>query len=112
MAGVAGRNANKIREDDIIYATLPLYHTSTGILGASQTLICGSTMALREKFSATNFWKDCIKYEATVCSHNKRISKLQFYIMVAQHTASTRLLCVPYKNELSQGKRALSCIAR
>lgn len=66
MAGVAGKNGNKLFKDDIIYATLPLYHTSSGIVGVSQTLVNGSTLALRDKFSASNFWKDCIKYNVTV----------------------------------------------
>jgi solute carrier family 27 fatty acid transporter 1/4 len=66
MAGVAARNANKLLKDDIIYATLPLYHTNSGVVGASQTIVNGCTLALRDKFSASNFWKDCIKYNATV----------------------------------------------
>lgn len=68
MAGIAIRNAHNLREDDIIYTTLPLYHTNAGIVGLSQTLICGSTLALRHKFSAKNFWKDCVWYGATVSS--------------------------------------------
>ncbi|ODN00727.1 Long-chain fatty acid transport protein 4, partial [Orchesella cincta] len=68
MGGIAGRNANSIQEDDIIYTTLPLYHTNAGILGVSQTLICGTTLALR-KFSARNFWSDCIRYRATAAQY-------------------------------------------
>lgn len=66
MAGVAGRIANKMQPDDIVYATLPLYHTNSGIVGVSQTFVNGYTLALRDKFSAKNFWKDCIKYNVTV----------------------------------------------
>jgi hypothetical protein len=45
-------------------ATLPLYHTNCGVLAASQ-MFNGITIAIREKFSASNFWTDCIKYNAT-----------------------------------------------
>lgn len=57
----------KVRPDDIMYDPLPLYHSAGGMVGVGQTLLCGVTVALRRKFSATNFWKDCIKYNCTVC---------------------------------------------
>lgn len=55
-----------MRRDDVIYDTLPLYHTAGGVLGAGQALCNGLTVALRTKFSASNFWADCIKYNCTV----------------------------------------------
>ncbi|XP_055903657.1 long-chain fatty acid transport protein 4 [Eupeodes corollae] len=58
-----------IREDDIIYNPLPLYHTAGGILGAGNVFLHGNTMVLRKKFSATNFWTDCIKYKCTVAQY-------------------------------------------
>ena len=54
------------RNDDVVYLTLPLYHSNGSILGAGQMILGGSTLALRRKFSASNFWKDCIKFNATV----------------------------------------------
>lgn len=56
----------KVYESDIIYTALPLYHTNANILGIGQMIILGSTIALRKKFSASNFWNDCIKYQCTV----------------------------------------------
>ncbi len=56
------------RFDDVIYNTLPLYHSAGGIVGMAQVILNGSTMAIRKKFSASRFWDDCIKYEATVRS--------------------------------------------
>ena len=53
--------------DDIIYNTLPLYHTSGGGIGVGACLVNGNTVALRRKFSASRFWDDCIKTKATVC---------------------------------------------
>jgi acyl-CoA synthetase (AMP-forming)/AMP-acid ligase II len=52
--------------DDRIYVTMPLYHTAAGILGIGQTITQGATCVIRKKFSASNFWKDCVKYECTV----------------------------------------------
>ena len=32
-------------------------------------MVCGATVILRKKFSATNFWKDAIKYRCTAFSY-------------------------------------------
>lgn len=50
---------------DIIYTSLPLYHSAGGIVGAGNVIIFGCTVALRKKFSASNFWTDCKKYNCT-----------------------------------------------
>ncbi|VDL70208.1 unnamed protein product [Nippostrongylus brasiliensis] len=51
---------------DRIYVCLPLYHTSAGVLGIGQTIIHGATCVIRKKFSASNFWKDCVVHKCTV----------------------------------------------
>ena len=56
----------EVRPDDVIYCTLPLYHTNGGVLCAGQMLSVGATLVIRKKFSASNFWLDCIKYKCTV----------------------------------------------
>lgn len=55
-----------ISEHDVVYTPLPLYHTAGGILGVSSVLLGGSTCVIRSKFSASNYWNDCLKYECTV----------------------------------------------
>lgn len=51
---------------DRLYVTLPLYHTAGGVTATGQALVYGSSVAIRSKFSASAFFKDCIKYECTV----------------------------------------------
>lgn len=58
-----------LKDDDVIYTALPLYHTAGGILSMSQTLVFGNTLAIRSKFSASKFWDDCIRYKATVSQY-------------------------------------------
>ncbi|KAF5291937.1 hypothetical protein FQA39_LY14169 [Lamprigera yunnana] len=55
-----------IPSDAVIYCPLPLYHTSGGMLGVGPSLVHGVTVALRKKFSASNYFKDCEKYQCTV----------------------------------------------
>ncbi|MFX1490379.1 MAG: long-chain-acyl-CoA synthetase [Promethearchaeota archaeon] len=54
-----------LSSDDIIYIPTPLYH-NVGI-GCSwmKVNLLGAKMALRKKFSATEFWKDIQKFKAT-----------------------------------------------
>jgi Acyl-CoA synthetases (AMP-forming)/AMP-acid ligases II len=56
----------QIRSDDIIFNTLPLYHTNGGVLGIGVTLVFGTPVVLMRKFSASNYWNGCIKYKCTV----------------------------------------------
>ncbi|ESP05040.1 hypothetical protein LOTGIDRAFT_205996 [Lottia gigantea] len=59
----------KITGEDVLYDTLPLYHTAGGILGTGQAVLGGTTLVIRKKFSASQFWNDCIKYNCTVAQY-------------------------------------------
>uniref|UniRef100_A0A8C3SS48 Long-chain-fatty-acid--CoA ligase n=1 Tax=Chelydra serpentina TaxID=8475 RepID=A0A8C3SS48_CHESE len=54
-----------LTSEDIVYNTLPLYH-GAALLGVHGCIMQGATLALRSKFSASQFWVDCRKYNATV----------------------------------------------
>jgi len=56
----------RIKTDDTFYTPLPLYHTAGGLTGVGQVLLHGVSLAIRSKFSASNFWADCITYGCTV----------------------------------------------
>lgn len=62
-AGVMG--ALKLGPGDRHYVCLPLYHSAGGAMAAGGTLASGAAMVLTRKFSATNFFKDAVKYEVT-----------------------------------------------
>ena len=64
--------------DDIVYVSLPIYHGNGGMIGCGTVLVRGNTVVLRRKFSASNFWKDCIEHNCTV--RNFRF----FYIKVTK----------------------------
>lgn len=54
---------------DIIYTFLPLYHANPQVYCVLTALICGGSIALAEKFSASRFWGDIIFYQATAFSY-------------------------------------------
>uniref|UniRef100_A0A914LQX4 Long-chain-fatty-acid--CoA ligase n=1 Tax=Meloidogyne incognita TaxID=6306 RepID=A0A914LQX4_MELIC len=64
--GIAGPIVFDINENDILYITLPMYHGMAGIAGVGQMIVNGSTIVIRQKFSASHFWDDCQKFNCTI----------------------------------------------
>jgi acyl-CoA synthetase (AMP-forming)/AMP-acid ligase II len=50
---------------DIVYVSLPIYHGNGGIIGVGAAIVSGATVVLRKKFSASQFWRDCIQHNCT-----------------------------------------------
>ncbi|XP_034955894.1 long-chain fatty acid transport protein 6 [Zootoca vivipara] len=69
LKGAAGLWAFGATSDDIIYITLPLYHSAASLLGIGGCIELGATCVLRKKFSASQFWTDCKKYNITVIQY-------------------------------------------
>ncbi|XP_030623711.1 long-chain fatty acid transport protein 6 [Chanos chanos] len=69
---------------DNIYITLPLYHMSASLLGIGGCIELGATCVLRRKFSASQFWRDCKKYNVTVFQY---IGELCRYLINQPKTA-------------------------
>ncbi len=60
-----GKSAFYMEPDDVIYVCLPLFHSNAIQVGWASALSSGAAIAIGRRFSATNFWKECIKYGAT-----------------------------------------------
>lgn len=54
-----------LRKGDKLYNVLPLYHASGLLIGVGSAIVTRTPMALREKFSAREFWPDVARYQAT-----------------------------------------------
>ncbi|XP_068621663.1 long-chain fatty acid transport protein 4-like isoform X2 [Battus philenor] len=54
---------------DIVYCPMPLYHSAGGCISVGQAFIFGCTVALRNKFSASAYFPDCIKFNATAAHY-------------------------------------------
>ncbi|KAM8962011.1 long-chain fatty acid transport protein 6 [Pelodytes ibericus] len=55
--------------DDIVYITLPLYHSAASLIGIAGCVYLGATCVLRKKFSASQFWIDCKKNDVTIIQY-------------------------------------------
>ena len=54
-----------LNKNDTLYVTLPLYHATAMIVCWSCVIAGGGSFALQRKFSASSFWSDIKKFEAT-----------------------------------------------
>lgn len=64
MAGFSA--AVSATEKDRMYCVLPLYHSAGGVCAVGTVLTVGGAVIIRRKFSAREFFTDCIKYKATM----------------------------------------------
>jgi acyl-CoA synthetase (AMP-forming)/AMP-acid ligase II len=63
--GVYSARALDIRQGDVLFTTLPLFHTNA-LNAFYQALLNGCTYALEPKFSASGFWVAARRHRATV----------------------------------------------
>jgi fatty-acyl-CoA synthase len=85
MYGFSG--ALNSHADDRMYNVLPLYHSAGGICAVGVALTAGGTLVLRRKFSAQEFWTDCVKYQPTFFQY---IGELCRYLLNAPFSPNER----------------------
>lgn len=64
LAGFGGMGM-RLNSSDTLYCCLPLYHNNALTVALSSVLNSGATLAIGKSFSASKFWDDCIRYDAT-----------------------------------------------
>jgi fatty-acyl-CoA synthase len=55
--------------EDRMYDCLPMYHSVGGVLAPGALLAAGGSVVIREKFSASHFWSDVVKWECTLIQY-------------------------------------------
>jgi citronellyl-CoA synthetase len=63
--GGFGHSGLTLTERDVLYLTLPCYHNNAVTVCWSAALAGGAAIALRRRFSASAFWADVARYQAT-----------------------------------------------
>jgi len=54
---------------DVCYVSMPLFHSNALLVGWAVSVACRGSMALRRKFSASNFLPDVRRYRATYANY-------------------------------------------
>lgn len=65
---------------DRMYNCLPMYHSIGGVVATGATLIGGGTVIVRERFSASDFWRDVVAERCTLFQY---IGELCRYLLAA-----------------------------
>lgn len=64
LAGFGGLGM-RLNSKDTLYCCLPLYHNNALTVAMSSVLNAGATLAIGKSFSASKFWDEVIRYDAT-----------------------------------------------
>jgi len=65
VMGGGAMGAQELGLEDRVYVPLPLYHSAGGVMATVGALLSGGGLALARRFSASRFWSDCTRFEAT-----------------------------------------------
>ncbi len=68
MAGM-GNLGLRLKQGDVLYCALPLYHNNALTVSWSAAMGCGAALALDRKFSASRFWDRARHYDARAFSY-------------------------------------------
>ena len=84
-----------VQPTDRMYDCLPMYHSVGGVVATGATLVGGGTVVLRERFSASGFWKDVVAERCTLFQY---IGELCRYLLTGAPQAeeshhTLRLAC-------------------
>lgn len=63
--GASWKNMLGIDSSDVFYCMLPLFHGAAGMSLTSNAIAAGASIALKRKFSASQFWQDVRRYGVT-----------------------------------------------
>ena len=69
IAGVTMTQRFGLGRDDVCYVSMPLFHSNAVLVGWGVAAACQGSMALRRKFSASNFLVDVRRYGATYANY-------------------------------------------
>lgn len=69
-----------VQPEDRMYDCLPMYHSVGGVLAPGAALVAGASVAIRETFSAREFWADVVRWD---CSMFQYIGEFCRYLLHA-----------------------------
>ena len=76
-----------VTPEDRMYSCLPMYHSTGGVLVPGAMLAGGGSLFVREKFSASRFWDDIVRWDCTIFPY---IGEFCRYLLHAPASGSER----------------------
>ncbi len=84
IAGAMMTQRFDLGRDDVCYVSMPLFHSNAVLVGWAVAAACQGAMALRRKFSASNFLVDVRRYGATYANY---VGKPLSYVLATPEKA-------------------------
>ncbi|MDN7138579.1 long-chain-acyl-CoA synthetase [Pseudidiomarina sp. 1ASP75-14] len=101
-AGIGfGSMAMGLKTDDTLYNSLPLYHNTALSIALSSVILNGSSLALSDRFSASQFWGEIKRFNATCFVY---VGELCRYLL--QQPAHAEDASNPVRGVIGNGLRA------
>ena len=86
FAGMMGTQAT-----DRMYNCLPMYHSVGGVQVPGTILVAGGTVILREKFSASQFWNDIVRWDCTLLQYIGELCRYLLHAPLAPNETAHRI---------------------
>jgi fatty-acyl-CoA synthase len=91
LASLGFAGVMNTHETDRMYDCLPMYHTTGGVVAIGSLLVKGGSVAIREKFSAREFWDDVLRFDCTVMQYIGELCRYLINTPRAPHETKHRL---------------------
>jgi fatty-acyl-CoA synthase len=80
-----------VQPEDRMYNCLPMYHSIGGVLVPGAILLGGGSVVIREKFSASNFWNDIVRWDCTVFQYIGEFCRYLLHAVPSSQVQSHRI---------------------
>ena len=83
------------RETDRMYDCLPMYHSVGGVLAPGALLAAGGSVVVAERFSASHFWSDVVRWDCTLVQYIGELCRYLLHTEPSPHDSGhkIRLAC-------------------
>ncbi|WP_420132898.1 long-chain-acyl-CoA synthetase [Rhodopseudomonas sp.] len=80
--------------DDRMYNCLPMYHSVGGVVAPGSVLMAGGAVVIAEKFSASRFWDDIVRWDCTLFQYIGELCRYLLQAPTSAHETRHRLRLV------------------
>lgn len=80
-----------LNNTDVMYCTLPLYHATGMVVCWCGVIAGGAALAIRRKFSTSNFWLDVKKFDASAIGYVGELCRYLIDAPASEHEHSHRV---------------------
>ncbi len=81
----------EVLPSDRMYNCLPMYHSVGGVQAPGAVLVAGGAVVIREKFSASQFWNDIVRWDCTLFQYIGELCRYLLHAAPSPNEADHRI---------------------